>query len=54
MTSDSAVIEKLKELRESLLSEKTIMWDEVNAVERDLNFLLSKDELPAEISQKEL
>jgi len=53
MTLNIAVIERLKELRQSLLSEKVVMWDEVNAVERDLKFLLGKDELPTEISQKE-
>ena len=53
MTLNIAVIERLKELRQSLVSEKVVMWDEVNAVERDLKFLLGKDELPTEISQKE-
>ena len=53
MTLNIAVIERLKELRQSLLSEKVVMWNEVNAVERDLKFLLGKDELPTEISQKE-
>ena len=38
-------IETLQELRQSLLSEETVMWDEVNAVERDLKFLLGTEGL---------
>ena len=37
-------IEALQELRQSLLSEETVMWDEVHAVERDLKFLLGTEE----------
>jgi len=37
-------IETLQELRQSLLSEETVMWDEVHAVERDLKFLLGTEE----------
>jgi len=37
-------IETLQELRQSLLSEETVMWDEVHAVERDLKFLLGIEE----------
>ena len=33
-------IQTLQKLRQSLLSEEPVMWDEVNAVERDLKFLL--------------
>jgi len=33
-------IETLQKLRQSLLSEEPVMWDEVHAVERDLKFLL--------------
>ncbi|MDC1528300.1 hypothetical protein N8600_04480 [Gammaproteobacteria bacterium] len=41
-------IEALQELRQSLLSEETVMWDEVYAVERDLKFLLGTEELSQE------
>ncbi|MFT5320850.1 MAG: hypothetical protein ACI934_000995 [Pseudohongiellaceae bacterium] len=53
MTLNIAVIERLKELRQSLLSEDTVMWDEVNAVERDLKFLLGNEVLASEVSQTE-
>lgn len=38
-------IETLQKLRQSLLSEEPVMWDEVHAVERDLKFLLGTEEL---------
>ena len=38
-------IETLQELRQSLLGEETVMWDEVYAVERDLKFLLGTEGL---------
>ncbi len=38
-------IERLKTLLQSLLSEDTVMWDEIHAVERDLKFLLANEEL---------
>lgn len=53
MTLNIAVIERLKELRQSLLSEDTVMWDEVNAVERDLKFLLGNEVLANKVSQTE-
>ena len=37
-------IQTLQALRQSLLSEETVMWDEVHAVERDLKFLLGTEE----------
>ena len=44
-------IETLQELRQSLLGEETVIWDEVYAVERDLKFLLGTEELAKEPSQ---
>ena len=44
-------IETLQALRQSLLGEETVMWDEINAVERDLKFLLGTEELAKEPSQ---
>jgi len=41
-------IETLQKLRQSLLSEEPVMWDEVHAVERDLKFLLGTEELTKE------
>ena len=41
-------IETLQKLRQSLLSEVPVMWDEVHAVERDLKFLLGTEELAKE------
>ncbi len=41
-------IETLQALRLSLLSEEVILWDELNAVERDLKFLLGTQELTQE------
>ena len=38
-------IEALQELRQSLLSEETVIWDEVNAVERDLKHMEEQNEL---------
>jgi len=38
-------IETLQKLRQSLLSEEPVMWDEVHALERDLKFLLGTEEL---------
>jgi len=32
-------IQTLQKLRQSLLSEEPVMWDEVNAVEKELKFL---------------
>jgi hypothetical protein len=45
-------IETLQALRLSLLSEEVILWDEVNAVERDLKFLLGTQELTQELTQE--
>ena len=39
MDSVSEQIRKLKQRLQSLLAEDNVMWDEVNAVERDLRFL---------------
>jgi len=39
MDSVSEQIRKLEQRLKSLLAEKNVMWDEVNAVERDLRFL---------------
>jgi len=44
-------IQTLQKLRQSLLSEEPVMWDEVHAVERDLKFLLGTQELSKELSQ---
>ncbi|MBT5483411.1 MAG: hypothetical protein HOK55_01665 [Gammaproteobacteria bacterium] len=41
-------IQRLKLLRTSLLREDEVLWDEVNAVERDLKFLLCARELDKE------
>jgi len=41
-------IETLQKLRQSLLSEEPVMWDEVHAVERDLKFLFGTEELTKE------
>ncbi len=41
-------IEALQERRLSLLSEEVVLWDEVNAVERDSKFLLGTQELSQE------
>ena len=49
--SDKAVIERLQELRQSLLGEEVVMWDEVNAVERDLKFLLGTQQLTIEADE---
>jgi len=35
----------LQALRQSLLNEEPIMWDEVNAVERDLKHMVEQNEL---------
>jgi hypothetical protein len=51
MTAIDTEIEGLKELRESLLGEETVMWDEVNAIERDLKFLLGNEELRRAVNQ---
>jgi len=37
-------IERLKTVLQSLLSENTIMWDEIHAVERDPKFLLGNED----------
>ena len=39
MDSASEQIRKLEQRLKSLLGEENVMWDEVNAVERDLRFL---------------
>jgi len=39
MDSVGEQIRKLERRLKSLLAEETVMWDEVNAVERDLRFL---------------
>jgi len=39
LTSTEQEIQRLQQVLESLLSEENIMWDEVNAVERDLKAL---------------
>ena len=39
MDSVGEQIRKLERRLKSLLGEETVMWDEVNAVERDLRFL---------------
>ena len=44
-------IETLQKLRQSLLSEEPVMWDEVHAVERDLKFLLGTEELTKELGE---
>jgi hypothetical protein len=46
-------IETLQALRQSLLGEETVMWDEINAVERDLKFLEGKLEFSLEIKEEE-
>ena len=43
-------IETLQALRQSLLSEETVMWDEINAIERDLKFLLGNEELANDVN----
>jgi len=50
MTAIDTEIEGLKELRESLLGEETVMWDEINAIERDLKFLLGNEELANDVN----
>jgi hypothetical protein len=43
-------IERLKALLQSLLSEEIVMWDEVNAIERDLKFLLGNEALASDVN----
>ena len=50
MTAIDTEIERLKALLQTLLSEEMVMWDEVNAVERDLKFLLGNEALASEIN----
>jgi hypothetical protein len=50
MTGIDTEIEGLKELLQTLLSEEMVMWDEVNAVERDLKFLLGNEELANDVN----
>ena len=50
MTAIDTEIEGLKELRENLLGEETVMWDEVNAIERDLKFLLGNEALASDVN----